>query len=101
MTQRQKIIELCKDEAWHCQNEFRALYAFSPHKRRSEIEAMGDYKFIPRKCEHGVRGQKDYRMVSIKESLNNFCCISNTQGKPHDSYCKILQTINQPAKSLF
>ena len=62
MTQPEKIIELCGDGEWHCQNAFRALYIFSPHKRRSEIEAKGRYKFEKIKCEHGVRGQFDYRM---------------------------------------
>ena len=63
MTQHQKIIEMCKDGDWHCQNAFRALYIYSPHKRRSEIEAQGEHKFKSRKCEHGVRGQFDYRMI--------------------------------------
>ena len=62
MTQHEKIIEMCLDGNWHCQNEFRALYIFSPHKRRSEIEAKGKYRFETRKCEHGVRGQLDYLM---------------------------------------
>lgn len=68
--QRKKIIDLCRDGQWHCQNEFRDLYIFSPHKRRIEIEGRknrnelptGMYIFEERKCEHGVRGQKDYRM---------------------------------------
>ena len=67
MTQHEKIIEMCLDGNWHCQNEFRALYIFSPHKRRSEIEAQGKYKFEWRKCEHDIRGQRDYRMVEPTE----------------------------------
>ena len=63
LTQHQKIINLCSDGGWKCQNEFRALYIFSPHKRRSEIEAQGNYRFEYRKCEHGIAGQRDYRMV--------------------------------------
>lgn len=61
-TQHKKIIGLCSDGEFHCQNEFRALYIFSPHKRRAEIEEGGKWKFEKRKCQHGVRGQFDYRM---------------------------------------
>ena len=53
---------MCQDRASHCQNAFRALYIYSPHKRRSEIELRGEYKFRKRKCEHGVSGQFDYLM---------------------------------------
>lgn len=69
--QKKKIVEMCKDGQFHCQNEFRDLFIFSPHKRRIEIEGRknrqelptGKYIFEERKCEHGVRGQKDYRML--------------------------------------
>ena len=69
-TQHQKIINLCLDGGWHCQNEFRALYIFSPHKRRVEIEGRknryerptGKYIFEDRPCTHDFRGQLDYRM---------------------------------------
>jgi len=63
MTQHEKIIKMCRDEKFHCQNEFRALFIFSPHKRRSEIEIRGQYSFEKQKCEHGVRGQFDYKMI--------------------------------------
>jgi hypothetical protein len=63
ITQEQKIIELCKDGNFHCQQEFRNMHIYSPHKRRSEIEERGRYFFEERKCVHNVRGQKDYRMV--------------------------------------
>lgn len=63
MTQIDKIKELCKDGEYHCQNEFRNLYIYSPHKRRSEIEEQGEYIFIKRKCEHGISGQFDYKMI--------------------------------------
>ena len=63
ITQHQKIINLCLDGEFHCQNSFRNLYIFSPHKRRKEIENEGKYMFFTRKCEHGVRGQFDYKMV--------------------------------------
>ena len=69
-SQHQKIIEMCKDGLWHCQNDFRALFIFSPHKRRCEIEGRknrdelptGMYIFDERPCEHDIKGQKDYRM---------------------------------------
>ena len=64
-TQHEKIIKMCSDGAYHCQNEFRALYIFSPHKRRAEIQAKGRYHFIAKPCEHGVRGQPDYKMEPI------------------------------------
>jgi len=62
---------MCADGEFHCQNEFRANYIFSPHKRRCEIEGRrnqrepitGKFYFRERKCEHGVGGQKDYLMV--------------------------------------
>lgn len=64
---------MCEDGQWHCQNEFREMYIFSPHKRRCEIEGRknrkekvtGRYEFLERGCEHGVRGQKDYKMIEI------------------------------------
>ena len=70
-SQHQKVIELCAGERWVCQNEFRAAFIFSPHKRRVEIEGrknrnepvQGKYEFLERKCEHGIRGQKDYKMI--------------------------------------
>ena len=70
MSQHTKIINICLDGEWHCQNEFRANYIFSPHKRRIEIEgrknkrekATGKYIFEDRACEHDVSGQRDYRM---------------------------------------
>ena len=75
-TQHQKIIDMCSDGNWHCQNSFRALYIFSPHKRRSEITdgkakgiPFGQYFFIDKPCEHGVRGQKDYKMMTRQQTL--------------------------------
>ncbi|MDD4111141.1 MAG: hypothetical protein PHS54_06340 [Clostridia bacterium] len=73
MTQHDKIKQLCSDGEFHCQNEFRALFIFSPHKRRSEIETESlktdkPIIFIKRKCEHGIRGQYDYRMVEKIQS---------------------------------
>ena len=61
---------------FHCQNEFRDLFIFSPHKRRIDIEGRknrnelptGKYIFDERKCEHGVKNQKDYRMF-VNERL--------------------------------
>lgn len=70
LTQHQKILNLCADGEFHCQNAFRELYIFSPHKRREEIEKgkykggqYGKYKFLTRKCIHGVSGQFDYRIT--------------------------------------
>ena len=73
-TQHQKIIEMCQDGNFHCQNEFRALFIFSPHKRRMEIarelnpihldKSAYALTWEERKCEHGVRGQKDYLFIS-------------------------------------
>ena len=63
ITQHQKIINLCYDGQWVCQNQFRALYIFSPHKRRSEIELRGRYYFKKQKCQHGVANQFDYQML--------------------------------------
>lgn len=68
--QRKKIIEIFKDGQWHCINEVRANYIFSFHKRRVEIEGRknlselptGMYLFEEKKCEHGVRNQKDFRI---------------------------------------
>jgi hypothetical protein len=61
MTQPEKIIELCKDGVWHCQNEFHPI-TWSPHKRRGEIEQKGKYLFEPRPCEHGIPQSKDFLM---------------------------------------
>ena len=54
---------MCRDGEWHCQQNFRNIYCYSPHKRRSEIEADGKYSFKKKSCEHGVRGQFDYLMT--------------------------------------
>lgn len=66
-TQHQIIIRMCLDGEWKCQNEFRRNYIFSPHKRRSEIEAVGRYKFTRRKCQHGITNQFDYKMIPNKD----------------------------------
>ena len=70
-TQYQKIKDLCADSEFHCQNEFRRLYIFSPHKRRNEIagktrendRATGKYDFVKRHCEHGYKNEFDYKMI--------------------------------------
>lgn len=66
LTQHEKIIQLCLDGDWHCGNDFRALYIFSPHKRRSEIQAEGEYYFEDRSCEHGHRLVRDYKMLAVE-----------------------------------
>jgi hypothetical protein len=71
MTQHEKIIDMCLDGNYHCQNEFREKFIFSPHKRRNEIagikkesdEPTGKYYFKKIPCEHGVGGQFDYLML--------------------------------------
>ena len=68
--QRAKIINMFKDGEWHCINDIRAIYIFSFHKRRVEIEGRenlselptGKYIFEERKCEHGTKNQKDFKM---------------------------------------
>lgn len=70
-SQHDKIISFCKDGDWHCGNEFRQNFIFSMHKRMIEIEGRrnktepitGKYYFIYRKCEHGHKNVKDYKMV--------------------------------------
>ena len=69
-TQHNKIIEMQKDGQWHCVNEYRAMFIFSGWKRRIEIEGRknrnelptGKYIFEERKCEHGIKNQKDFKM---------------------------------------
>ncbi len=82
MNQHEKIIDFSLDGNWHCQNEYRRNFIFSPHKRRAEIESKGKYYFIKAKCEHGVRGQFDYLM---KETEVEF-----------DKMAKVEQKINLP-----
>jgi hypothetical protein len=62
MTQHDTIIVLCSDGAWHCQREFRDLFIWSPHKRRADLELRG-YIFEERRCEHGIRNSKDFRLA--------------------------------------
>lgn len=64
MTQSQhdKIIAFSSDGEFHCGNEYRANFIFSPHKRRSELEAKG-WRFEVRPCKHGHARVKDYRMA--------------------------------------
>jgi hypothetical protein len=61
-TQYQKIIDLCSDGEWHCGIDFWNLFIRSPHKRRSEIEKKGRYRFESRPCEHNHKNVRDYRM---------------------------------------
>jgi len=71
LTQHRKILDFCSDGKFHCQNEFRANFIFSPHKRREEIEKglprqgiqANRYRFEKRKCEHGIKNQYDYKLV--------------------------------------
>ena len=63
LTQYQKIIEMCSDGGWHCQVEFWNMFIRSPHKRRSEIERQGRYRFESSPCEHGYPKVRDYRMT--------------------------------------
>ena len=75
MSQHEKIIKFSKDGEYHCQNEYRANFIYSPHKRREEIVKGGwlkfgyDYVFLRKPCEHGVKNQYDYRMVLAEEAL--------------------------------
>lgn len=62
MTQHEKIVKLCIDGGWHCQIQFWNLFIRSPHKRRGELKKIG-YEFLDRKCEHGVKNGKDYKMI--------------------------------------
>lgn len=66
MTHIEKCVELCKDGDWHCQKEFRQ-FSWSPHKRRSDATHLG-YVFEDRKCEHGVRNSRDYRLLNYEEA---------------------------------
>lgn len=78
ITQHSKIIEMCIDGGWHCQNEFRDNFIFSPHKRRNEIAGKkresdtptGKYYFIKDKCQHGTAGQYDYKMLPNSNWIN-------------------------------
>lgn len=62
MSQVQKIIDMCKKEEWICQTSFWPI-SKSPHKRRDDIIKQGKYTFEDRKCEHGHKGVKDYKMI--------------------------------------
>ena len=68
-TQFDKILAMCADGLWHCQDEFWKI-SRSPHKRRGDIEKgvphgieAGRYEFIPRPCEHGIDRSRDFRMI--------------------------------------
>ena len=73
MTQHEKIFDLCKDGQFHCQNEFRARFIYSPHKRRNEIAGKVNesdprpvnwhYDWVKIKCQHNVENQFDYRLI--------------------------------------
>lgn len=92
MSQHQKVIDMCIDGEYHCQNEFREKYIFSPHKRRIEVEGRknrsnkpkGKYIFDERPCEHGVVGQKDYRMRKNPDYIDpNAPKIERDPSQPH------------------
>ena len=63
--QKEKILEMCYDNQYHCQADFWKI-SKSPHKRRIEIEGRKNEdepitgKF---KCEHGISGSHDFLMV--------------------------------------
>jgi len=69
-TQHDEIFELCKDNGWHCAQEFRDLHAYSPHKRRTERAAKFGLAYEDfweeRPCQHDGHGQKDYRRIFIR-----------------------------------
>ena len=62
--QQKEIIELCKDSFWHCHEELKKLM-WNEHKRRGEIRDKGEYRFLPRKCTHGIDRSFDYQMTRI------------------------------------
>lgn len=82
MTQHDRIIEMCSDNDWHCQNDFHPI-TWSPHKRRGEIEKKTDkngnklYEFYERPCEHGIQKSKDFLLVFLnppKSNPSNYRC---------------------------
>lgn len=66
-TQLDKIIALCQDGRWKCQSQFW-LISHSPHKRRSDIEKEGIWRFQDRPCTHGISGSRDYLMYSVEKA---------------------------------
>ena len=63
-TQLDRIINLCRNGEWICQTSFWEI-SKSPHKRRSDIEKEGIWKFEPRKCTHGIKNSHDFRMMAV------------------------------------
>ena len=59
--QHQKIVALCADGDWKCQGLFWNI-SKSPHKRRAELAAEG-YLFEERRCVHGIKLSKDFRLT--------------------------------------
>ena len=64
-TQYNKILKLHENNDWVCQVSYWNSFIRNPHKRRSELEATGRYRFEWRKCEHGYRNVRDYKMHEI------------------------------------
>lgn len=62
-SQYDKITKLHENSEWVCGNAYRAEYIFSAHKRRGEYAKKFGVSFKTRKCEHGHRAVKDYRMI--------------------------------------
>jgi len=75
MTQHERIIELCSDNDWHCNDDFHPI-TWSPHKRRGEIEKKTDkngnklYEFYERPCEHGIAQSKDFLLRFLNPPKN-------------------------------
>ena len=86
MTQHDKIYQLVKGGDWVCQTLFWEI-SKSPHKRRGEMSSSHkDFKechrrfqiekFEERKCEHGVDGAKDYRIINRPREIRGFVNIN-------------------------
>lgn len=92
MTQHEKILQMHSDGRWHCQAEYHALYIFSPHKRREEIEKHEancalknlNYFFQDRPCEHGIQNSRDYLLVTT------FAAPEKKQKDPVESHQSVL-----------
>ena len=84
--QHQKMLDLCSDGDWKCQGLFWNI-SKSPHKRRGELEQLG-YLFEERRCVHGIKLSKDFRLVQAPKKT-----VYRYEQKPDDTMVEIAITV--------
>jgi len=71
MSQQQIILDILKDDKWHCSSEFYAQYMADPRKRLHELKTKG-YELENRTCElhnYHLGGSKMWRLIQPNNAI--------------------------------